>query len=600
MKQYRTILPFIKQHKSRYFLGILALIFVDITHLLVPQVLRAFADWMQKGELNVERITFSALAVIILGLCVAIGRYGWRMNLFGTARKLEYWLRAKLFNKYLSLDDSFYNYHRTGDLMAHVTNDVLMVRNSMGGGIIMIIDSIFMTIFTVIMMIYTVGFKTALIALTALPFLTIFVFFVLKPMQLRSRRVQDSFSEMTNEVQENISGIHNIKAFGIEDNRSRSFSRVNQDYQRKNIDMMRLNVLFDPIVSLISGIALVVFIVYGVYRLLDGSMTLGDFVAIIDYLRLMVWPLIAIALVVNSFQRGIASMTRINEILAVKSRIVESTAPAEVDLSSVKIEFRDVSFRYNNKSPWVLKNISFVLENQKSIAILGRTGSGKSTVLQLLLRRYDVNSGQILLNDIDIRDLALTDLYRAIALVEQESFLFSRSIARNIAFSSSDDYDSVKVRRSAEFSQISQDIAAMPDGYDTWVGERGVTLSGGQKQRISLARAHYKDTKVLVMDDSLSAVDTNTEKSILKQLKKYQQSLILVSQRVSTVQAADQILVIEDGEITQRGDHVTLLQDTEGFYARLYQRQLLESELTKEINSIKQDNYLKEDNSSVY
>ncbi|HHU53056.1 MAG TPA: ABC transporter ATP-binding protein [Clostridiaceae bacterium] len=585
MKQYRTILPFIKQHKAQYIFGVLALIFVDITHLLVPQVLRVFADLAQKGELNVERIMFCALAVIVLGLCVAIGRYGWRMNIFGTARKLEYWLRAKLFNKYLSLDDTFFNYHRTGDLMAHVTNDVLMVRNSMGGGIIMIIDSIFMTIFTGIMMIYTVGLKTAMIALTALPLLTIFVFTVLKPMQLRSRRVQDSFSDMTNEVQENISSIHNIKAFGIENNRSRSFSRVNQDYQRKNIEMMRLSALFDPIVSLISGIAFVIFIIYGIYRLLDGSMSLGDFVAVVDYLRLMIWPLIAIAMVVNSFQRGIASMTRINEILSAESKILETAAPSKMDLNNVKIEFKDVSFRYDKKSPWVLKNISFVLENQKSIAILGRTGSGKSTIINLLLRRYDVSSGQILLNDVDIRDMALTDLYKAIALAEQDSFLFSRSIAGNIAFSSSDedqDYDLNKVRSSAEFSQIAQDIEEMPEGYSTWVGERGVTLSGGQKQRISIARAHYKNTKVLVLDDSLSAVDTNTEKSILDHLKKYQQSLILVSQRVSTVQTADQILVLEDGEITQRGDHISLSQDTEGFYARLYHRQLLESELAEE------------------
>ncbi|MGB4609250.1 MAG: ABC transporter ATP-binding protein [Saccharofermentanales bacterium] len=603
MKQYRTILPFIKQHKSRYLLGVLALIFVDITHLLVPQVLRAFADWAQKGELNTERIVFSALAVIVLGLCVAIGRYGWRMNIFGTARKLEYWLRAKLFNKYLTLDDSFYNNHRTGDLMAHVTNDVLMVRNSMGGGIIMIIDSFFMTIFTVIMMIYTVGFKTAFIALTALPFLTIFVFSILKPMQLRSRRVQDSFSDMTNEVQENISGIHNIKAFGIENNRSRSFSRVNQDYQRKNIELMRLSALFDPIVSLISGVALVIFIMYGIYRLMDGSMSLGDFVAIVDYLRLMVWPLIAIAMVVNSFQRGIASMTRINEILAVKSKIIETADPAKVDLTNVKIEFKDVSFRYDQKSPWVLKNISFVLENQKSIAVLGRTGSGKSTILNLLLRRYDVSSGQILLNDVDIRDLALTDLYQAIALVEQESFLFSRSIAGNIAFSSSDncdEYDLTQVRCSAEFSQIAQDIEEMPEDYATWVGERGVTLSGGQKQRISIARAHYKDTKVLLMDDSLSAVDTNTEKSILNQLKKYQRSLIMVSQRVSTVQTADQILVLEEGEITQRGDHASLMQDPEGFYARLYHRQLLESELAEDVNDPEHDRDRKHGNTGKH
>lgn len=581
MIQYRTLLPFIKQNKARYFWGIVALLFVDIASLLVPQVLKRFADWAQFGELTPNRIAQSAVLIIILGLCVSVGRYGWRMNIFGTARKLEYWLRMKLFNQYLKLDDHFYNENRTGDLMAHVTNDVLMVRNSMGGGIIMIVDSIFMTFFIIVMMIYTVGLQTALIALIALPFLTVFVLTISKPMRKRSRRVQDSFSDLTNEVQENISGIHNIKAFGIEQNRSESFNQINKAYQEKNINLVKITALFDPIISLISGIAFVIFLLYGIYQIFYGYMSLGDFVAIVNYLHMMVWPLIAIGMVVNSFQRGIASMTRINEILAAKSNIVETDSPSQINMDKIRIEFRDVSFRYQENQPWIIKNINFVLEDQKSLAILGKTGSGKSTILNLLMRRYDVSSGQILINDIDIRDLSLYDLYQAIAMVEQSSFLFSGSVSKNIAFSGDGDYDQSEIERSAVFSQIHTDIEAMPEAYNTWIGERGVTLSGGQKQRISIARAHYKDTKILVMDDTLSAVDTNTEKSILNQLKRHKQGLIIVSQRVSTVQSADQILVIEDGEITQKGNHNELMQNEQGFYRKLYQRQLLESELEK-------------------
>jgi ATP-binding cassette subfamily B protein len=408
-----------------------------------------------------------------------------------------------------------------------------------------------------------------------------------KPLQRRSREVQDTFSELTTEVQENISGVNSIKAFGIEDDRSAAFGELNQKYQRKNLDMLRMSALFDPLIQFISGIALVIFMLYGVQRMLSGSLSLGDFVAVLNYLRLMVWPLMAIGLVVNSFQRGIAAIGRINEIFAAEPKVKEVATPAKIIEAEEKeqplrIEFKDVYFRYGDKLPWVLEGVNFSIEGDESLAILGRTGSGKSTILNLLLRRYDVCSGQILLNGVDVRDVAFEDLYSRIAFVEQESFLFSRTIAGNIAFSSDDAYDPVAVQQAAEFSQVAPDIEAMPEKYRTWVGERGVTLSGGQKQRLAIARAYYQDAEFLVLDDSLSAVDTNTEREILNHLEHLERGLILVSQRVSTVQRADQILVLEDGTIAQRGTHAELLEDKAGFYARLYQRQLLESELRED------------------
>ncbi|MDD2426747.1 MAG: ABC transporter ATP-binding protein [Eubacteriales bacterium] len=587
MREYRTILQFMRANKWRYVFGIFALLFVDAANLLVPQVLRKFADWAQFGELTLERTGQAALAIFLLGLAVAAGRYFWRVYIFGTARRLEYWLRDKLFKKYLRLDDSFFNQQRTGDLMAHVTNDVLMVRNSMGGGIIMIVDAVFMTLFTVIMMIYTVGFATAMVSLLALPFITVVVFSMSKPLQRRSRDVQDTFSELTTEVQENISGINSIKAFGIEENRSESFEKINKKYQEKNMAMLRMSALFDPLIQFISGAALVIFILYGIKRMSSGSLSLGDFVAVLNYLRMMVWPLIAIGMVVNSFQRGIAAMGRINEILAAEPKVKEAASPSKIskhgaDDQALKIEFRDVCFRYADNLPWVLKGVSFTLEDNESLAILGRTGSGKSTILNLLLRRYDVTSGQILLNGVDVRDASFEELYGKIAFVEQESFMFSRTIAGNIAFSSDDNYDPETVKKAAEFSRVASDIEAMPEQYRTWVGERGVTLSGGQKQRLAIARAYYQDAQVLVLDDSLSAVDTNTEKDILNHLEELERGLIIVSQRVSTVQRSDQILVLEDGVISQRGTHSALLEDRDGFYARLHQRQLLESELRED------------------
>lgn len=579
MNSYRTILPFLKQNRWRYILGILSLIFVDAASLLVPQILKRFADWAQFQELTTERAAWAAWMIILLGLCVAVGRYGWRTQIFGSARKLDYWLRDKLFGHYLTLDDRFYNSHRTGDLMASLTNDIFMVRNTMGGGIIMIVDSVFMSIFTIVMMILTVGIKTTLVALLALPFLSLAVFMMSKPMQTRSRDVQDCFAEMTTEVQENISGIHNIKAFSVEENRSASFARVSEDYRTKNLRLVRLAAIFHPLIEVISGAALVAFILYGMGRMRTGEMTLGDFVAVINYLRMMIWPLLASGMVVGNFQRGIAAMNRINEIFAAKPTVRESSEPLELTGKETEIEFKNVRFRYEKDLPYVLDGISFTVSPGEKVAILGRTGSGKTTVLNLLTRRYDVCEGKITVNGIDVRDLSLEELYSRIAYVEQESFLFSRAIADNIAFSTAGDADMDKVRDAAQFSQVAKDVEAMPESYETWVGERGVTLSGGQKQRVAISRAYYKNAEVLILDDSLSAVDTATEQGILDHIDRWKRSLIIVSQRVSTVQRADKILVLEDGKITQSGSHDDLLQEEDGFYAHLYQRQLLERKL---------------------
>lgn len=306
MREYRTIIPFIKENLGRYIIGLIALFVVDIASLIMPQVLRAFGDWAQLGELTLPRIAEIAVTILVLGLFVAMGRFGWRKYIFGTARRLEYWLRDRLFGKYLTLDDTFFNHHRTGDLMAHATNDVLMVRNSMGGGIIMIVDAVFMTIFTVGMMIYTVGLRTAAVALLALPFLTVMVYGLTGPLQRRSRDVQDTFSEMTTEVQENISGMASIKAFGIEADRADAFNVINERYREKNLRLVKISAFFDPLISLISGVAFVIFLFYGVRRIIVGELSLGDFIAVISYLNMMVWPLIAMGMVVSSFQRGIA------------------------------------------------------------------------------------------------------------------------------------------------------------------------------------------------------------------------------------------------------------------------------------------------------
>lgn len=576
MRTYRTIFPFLKKNYWHYIIGIVVLMAVDFANLLIPQIFRSFADLSTTGQLTEENLMALILRLLFIGGIMVVGRFIWRTQIFGTARRMDYWLRDKLFQKYLSLDTDYFNKNRTGDLMARATNDISAVRDSMGGGIMMVIDSLFMTIFTVVMMVSTAGLKTTAVALVSLPFLVIAVAKIIRPLNRRSRIVQDTFGELTTEVQENLSGIRVIKAFAIEDNRSHSFESINEKYSDKVMDLNWVDGLFDPMITLISGFSFFVFIIYGAKGVLSGTITVGSFVAIIQYLDLIIWPLIAMGLVISQFQRGVSSMERLNEIFRTQAKVHENEFATKLDDPKGKVEFKDVSFRYSSDSPWILKDVSFTLEPGHSLAILGRTGSGKSTLINLLLRRFDVTEGEILVDGVDIRNLTFDSLYRVFGVVAQESFLFSRPIDANIAFSSEEVNDD-HVRRAAEFAQVDKDIEAMPQGYKSMVGERGVTLSGGQQQRVSIARAYYKNAPVLIMDDSLSAVDTETESRILAQLSQHKKGLIMVSQRISTVESLEEIIVIEDGRISQRGKHIDLVSQ-EGFYKELYQLQLLESQ----------------------
>lgn len=335
--------------------------------------------------------------------------------------------------------------------------------------------------------------------------------------------------------------------------------------------------LFDPSVTLISGLSFVVFILYGALQIRREVFTIGAFVATIEYLNMIVWPLIAMGMIVSQFQRGASSMARLNELFRIRSTVEEVTNPVEDGEWKGEVEFRHVSFRYAPDLPWVLKDISFTLHPGNSLAILGKTGVGKSTIVQLLLRRYDVTEGQILVDGVDIRQCSFARLYQTFGVVAQESFLFSRSIAENIAFGGEEE-NLKAVIEAARFAQVDKDIEGMKEGYDTVVGERGVTLSGGQKQRISIARAYYRNAPILLLDDALSAVDTETESRILAGLKKHKKGIIMISQRISTVQYADEIIVVEEGTITQRGNHEQLANES-GFYRELYYRQLLESQM---------------------
>lgn len=575
MKEFKTLKPFMQKNWPHYFFGVLTLILVDMAGLMVPQVYANIGNQAAAGTLTWESLRYQVILFLILSLASAVGRYIWRNQIFGTSRKLDYWLRDKLFKQYLGMDQSFYSYRRTGELMALATNDISSVFNAMGGGVLFLTDAIFMTIATVFMMVRTVGGRITAVALVSLPFIALVVTKLFKPMRQRSRIVQDAFSDLTTEVQENLSGIRVIKATAIEDNRAASFEGVSRSYRDKFMDLMRVDSLFDPAIDAISGISFVVFIIYGSRQVVAGQLQVGSFIAVFEYLYRIVWPMIAIGLVINSVQRGVASMQRLNEIFRTRTRVSECKDPIALTHPQGEIVFDHVSFRYADDSPWILRDVSFTLHPGQSLAVLGRTGAGKTTMVALLLRLYDVTEGRILLDGIDIRDLSFQSLYESIGLVSQDNFLFSRTIAENIAFSEGK-VDQERVREAARFAHVDEDILAMPQGYDTEVGERGVTLSGGQKQRICIARAYYKQAPVLVLDDSLSAVDTKTEAAVLDRLEDWPGSLFIISQRVSTAERADQILILEEGKISQKGKHEELVQEA-GYYHNLFQRQLLQS-----------------------
>lgn len=584
MEQYRTVFPFLKKNKWKYAAGILLLMLVDSANLYIPQVIRQFTDMVQFNRLTPAGIRNSFLMIVVLGIGIAAGRFGWRMLIYGTSRGLEYDLRDRLFRHFLKMDANFYNHRKVGELMAHATNDVRVIRMAFGPGVMMIVDSLFMATLTVVSMFLTVGFKTALVALASLPFISVAVSYFGKHVHTRSLAVQNTFSEMTGVVQENFSGVRVIKAFAIEKEKESEFDEVNRLYRRKNLYQVRLSGMFRPMITAISGFSFVLFMLFGTYQVFLGEITLGAFIAVTNYLNMIVWPMVAFGEVFNTFQKGLAAMERVNRLLEEQSEIQVSADPVALPNPTGHLKFENVSFRYGAQLPMALKDISFELNPGETLAVIGRTGSGKSTVADLVLRIYDIDSGRITLDGVDIRELDLKDLRSAVAYASQNNFLFSKSIKDNIAFGSDEAVTDDVAVKAATFADLHDNVMCFPEGYDTMVGERGVTLSGGQKQRLAIAMAYIKNAPLLIFDDTLSAVDTKTEDAILDNIRKLgDKGLLIISQRISSIKHADHILVLDEGQIVQRGDHDTLIA-REGLYRSIYERQLLEDR-TMEANN---------------
>lgn len=581
-KSLKPLLKYFRKYKVQYILGILFLLFIDIVQLYIPQILKYFANDYQRGVLTMKSATKYALLTIATGLMVAVARYFWRNFIIGNSMRVDYDLRKDFFWKLTSLSQNFFNTHKTGDLMSLATNDINAVRMTLGQGIIMFIDSTFLLILNLIMMIKTTNVLFASKVLFTIPLIILIVMRFGGVIHSRFKAVQAQYGKITDRAQENFSGIRIIKAFGQEEENAKLFREDNQDYYNKNIELAKLQSFFNPFIHVLSNISYMLLLFFGAKEVMAGTMLLGDFIAFNAYLGLMMWPARALGMVIVFMQRGAASMDRLTNIFRTEPEIVDREGAIELDEIKGNIEFKNVSFKYAPELPYALKDISFKIEPGKTLAILGRTGSGKSSIVNVLLRLYDINEGEILVDGHEVKDVTLNSLRENISYVPQDDFLFSKTVKENIEFHYEHELDDEMIEKYAKIAGVYDDIIEFKDGFDTILGERGVTLSGGQKQRVSIARALAKEKNVLIMDDSLSAVDTQTEEEILKNLNTDEAdvSKIIISHRVSTIKDADEILFIEDGAIVERGTHDELVS-LGGRYNKLYEDQLLEQKINR-------------------
>lgn len=542
--------------------------------------------WIREGIRIIERggalkdLTFYAILIIAAGVAQGVIRTFSRFVIFNVGRDIEYDLRNDLFAHLLKLPVSFYHSQKTGDLMSRVINDISAVRMLLGPGILNVISAPLYYLYATVLM-FSIDPRMTLMALLPFPFLLWVVRSFRGKIYHGALKVQQQMSALSSHVQENLSGIHVVKAYSQERSQIRQFVELNQDYQEKSMEMAKLRGRVGPFMRAFSGLTTLIVLWYGGVRVIGGDLMIADIVAFIAYLNVLSWPTAALGHVLSSLERGRAAMGRLEEVFRVQPAIADPPRPLSLEGREGTIELRNVCFLYDHErnGKAVLEDISFSLEPGKTLAIVGRTGSGKTSLVQLLPRLYDAASGEIRLGGRGIRMLSLSELRRSLGYVPQDPFLFSTSLRENLAFGR-DGISKEEIEKAVRLAKLDRDVEIFPQGLDTLVGERGVTLSGGQKQRATLARALLLDPPILILDDCLSSVDTQTEGEVLKGLKSIlkKKSCIIISNRVTAVKDADEILVLDEGAVIERGNHQSLLSKN-GLYADLFRQQQLSEEL---------------------
>ena len=570
---------YLRRYRRRYFLGALCLLLTASLAMAIPYLLKRAIDGIESG-LPFSHAAAIAAWIALIAVVQAAARTLSRALIFNVGRDVERDLRSDLFAHLLRLPLSYYQRQQTGDLMSRLINDVTAIRMLLGVGFLNLLNTPIYYLYGVSIMLTLNPLLTAA-ALAPFPLLLLAVKRVSRRLMEQTLRVQEGLADLSSAVQENISGIGVIKAYQAEEIAVRRFAAANHYFTQQGLELARVRGRLVPLMKIASGVGTLVVLCYGGLKVIDHAISLGDLVAFIGYLNLLAWPTLAMGWMLSVVQRGRAALQRLEHIFAVVPEIRDSESAAAPPEIRGRIEFRDVCFAYGGKvnGDADIAGVSFVVEPGQKLGIVGRTGAGKSTLVSLLPRLFDVSSGAILLDGRDVREIPLAQLRRSLAFVPQEPFLFSTRIADNIGFGL-DRADDASIRRAAEIAGVAADIEQFPAGYRTVVGERGITLSGGQKQRLTLARALACHPAVLVLDDSLSSVDTRTERHILEGLREVRRGLtsIVIAHRLSTVMDADHIIVMDAGHIVESGDHASLLGQG-GLYADLFQQQQLEAEL---------------------
>ena len=584
MKTFAKITPYIKQNFRKILFGIILLIIVDIAQLIIPKIMQYAIDGIGTAGFTKTNLFYAGAAIFLIACLMTLLRFFWRLFLMGTAWSVDKNLRQEYFDHLISLSANFFNKVKTGGLMAYATNDLNAIRMLVAFGFVISVDIILLTIASLAFMI-NINLRLTLISIILLPALTILIIIFGKKIHLRFGKVQKTFEALSAKVQESISGIRVVKTFVQEDAELDKISDSAYDYVRQNISLIRIQGMFYPSFLIIIGFSMTIVLVFGGEAALIGEISIGEFIAFFQYLGMFVWPMIAIGWVVNLYQRGTASLKRLNEIFEEKPEIKdEAWVDHAISQLNGKIEFKDLSFQYNAKRPLIFENISFDIEAGKTLAIVGRTGCGKSTLIDLLTRVYNPQKNSIFIDKHEIFKIPLKTLRENIIMVPQDIFLFSQTIKENITLAKPN-ASAEEIENVTKSAQVFDDIVDFREGFKTIVGERGITLSGGQKQRIAIARALLTDPKVLILDDALSAVDTKTEKLILENLIKLrkEKTTIIIAHRISSVQRADKIIVLDKAQIAEQGTHKQLLK-TGGKYKDIYEKQQLEEKISAREN----------------